>query len=417
MKNVLVFCLLLFVSPVSAQQARFVPVQKDREFRELVPRLSNEATEQLLREDSNVLYYTIAEMPRSFQFAGNNGRARTGFRWFGHNFSGDNDPVFHSSLQPHGRGGNANVDFPWRADVPGGTHRCRNVTSFKAMWLPPREDGNGRKPIVWFYQNLPNPISSAGFDPAYGWVFPRGTRFFEFLVQYGPTGYAYVFEIRERERNIDGWSVEVYRPFPTAASLAERIKAVRPAWESQPHLFRLVSHLENADTLESRVLRDRNRTQTAFAVRAGYDAMPAIGDDDLVAELLMTTQFQPCAGYAWKMAGGLTANAAGFEEDTFHVVPSRYDGAFISVDRDGCMKCHESTNVHARLFDQGRGWYGYVSGSDGILSFSIVDVTAIGVRDNKPVAWRRELLQNGWLERYDPSRHSTEIYKTIPGVK
>jgi hypothetical protein len=409
---------LIFATSTTAQ-VRIVSADKDKMYREFIPDLADDEAEAILKDDPSTVYYSIKEMPRAFQFAGANGEIRTSFHWSGHNFSGDDDPMFHSSRRPHGEGGNANVFFPWRADVPGGTHRCGNVTSFKAMWLP--KQGNGKPyPIVWFHQNLRNPISGAGFDPAYGWIYPIGTRFFEVLVQHGPNGFSYVFEIRERRREATQWEVEVHRPFPTAASLAERIAELRPNWEEDPALTSLMQVLNDTSTVRYSKIEDRhNNDIRAFHVAAGTDRLPEIKNDDLVAELLQTTAFKYAKGEAWKPGNDKSppAFAASFEGKTFHVVPSGYDGTFLGTDSKSCMKCHESTNVHARLFSRVHGWYGYVGGSDGIISFTIADPRYIRADGrNGPVQFREAFVNAGMIERFDPARHVNQVYRRIQGL-
>ena len=420
----LVTCICWFDNTAFAQ-ARLMSEAKDRDLRSFIPDLVDDEAERILKEDPSTVYYSIQEMPRAFQFAGGNGRIRTSFHWAGFNFSGDNDPPFYSSSRPHGTDGNANVDFPWRMDTPGGTHRSRNVTSFKACWLPKYRDGDGKTkpyPIVWFTQNLQNPISGSGFDPAYGWIHPSGTRFFEVLLQYGPNGMAYVFEIRERRREIDLWEVEIHRPFPTAQSLAARVKELRPNWQSVPQLNRYVGHLEDNTTVKRATIEDRvNRTQRAFHVAAGVDLLPDVGDDDLVSELLMTTQFGLAGGEAWKIGNDSSppAFAASYEGRGFNIVPAGYDGTFMGTDRKSCMKCHESTNVHARLFDRGRGWYGYVSGSDGIISMTLADPRTIQANGagQAPVRWRESFVQTGMVEQFNAQRHPNTVYRRIKGLK
>lgn len=410
---------LLLLTNIATAQVRIVNEEKDRMYREFIPKLADADVEKILKEDPSTIYYSIAEMPRAFQFAGANGEIRTSFHWSGFNFSGDNDPMFHSSQRPHGEGGNANVFFPWRADVPGGTHRCTNVTSYKALWLPKQSNGRAM-PIVWFHQNLRNPISGAGYDPAYGWIYPIGTRFFEVLLQIGPNGNAYVFEIRERRREATQWEVEIYRPFPTAASLAARVQELRPDWQDDPDLTKLMDVLADSNSVRKASIVDRhNNDIRAFAVTAGFDSLPEVKNDDLVAELLMTTPFQYSNGETWKPATSQSppAFAAGFEGKTFHVVPSHYDGTFLGTDSKSCVKCHESTNVHARLFSRVHGWYGYVSGSDGIISFTIADPRYIRANgSNGPVAFRESFVQAGMIERYDPNRHTSDSYRRIKGL-
>lgn len=412
---------LFFVLSAFASGQQIMSEQKEQSLRALVPVLPDETDDYILHEDETTVFYTLAEMPRAFQFAGNNGLTRTGFHWAGHNFSGDNNAPFFSSSQPHGRDGNANVDFPWRMDTPGGTHRSPNVFSFKAFWNPKKEDGS-KWPVVIFTQNLFNPISGQRFDPAWGWVFPEGFRIYEVLYEKDPDGRNHVFEVRRRERRLDSWDVEVYRQFPTAVTLAESVKQLQPDWQNRPDLVRLVAHLENPDTPRRATIEDRvNRSKRAFHIASGVDVIPDINDDALTTRLLTTTPFKYSSGEVWKPArdGVPPTFYPHYEGNKFHVVPAKNDISFLGGDSKSCMNCHVSTAVHARVFDQGRGWYGYVSGSDGIISWHPVEPRTIAANGNGNAGfqWRTSFGKAGIIALYDSNKHPDTVYRRIKGVK
>lgn len=401
---------------------RIMSAEKEAALKAIIPHVADKDDERIIHQDTSTVFYTIREMPRAFQFAGGNGRVHTSFHWAGHNFSGDNNSPFFSASKPHGRGGNANIDFPWRMDVPGGTNRTENVESFKAFWLP-KAQGGRQWPVVWFTERLRNPISGGGTDPAYRWVFPVGTKFYEFITQRSPEGYDYVFEIRKRTREEKEWAIEIYRPFPTATRLAAAIKSKEPEWQRQPALITLVKHLETPGTVRTATIEDKaNRNKRAFFVRSGIDRIPPINNDDLVLKLLTETTFTYSNGEAWKAGnkGESSAFAPSFSGKGFHVVPSGYDGTFLGSTRQSCMRCHESTNVHARVFDRGRGWYGYVSGSDGIISWNPMEPRYIARNGNgnARVVFRTAWTQSGLIEKFrDNTRHPPSMYRQIKGLK
>lgn len=412
----LIAMLLLAVPAVTFGQ-RIVTPELDRTLRSLVPDLEDEKLEKMLRTDPSVVYYTINEMPRAMQAGGSNGSVRLGFHRVDHNFSGDDDPTFHSSRRPHGEGGNANIDFPWRMDVPGGTHRCTNVTSFKAFLLPKQSDGRPW-PIVWFHRNLENPISGAGFDKGYAWLFPKDTRFFEFIVQTSPEGHSYVFEVRERIRMSDYWDVEVYRPFPTLGSYIDGIKKLRPNWRDNQDLVDYLSAVKKSDVV-GQTLTDKylNRSKSAFSVTAGVSVMPDCKDNQLTYDLLVKSVWQASMGEVWDY-GDHDAHAPSYEGDGFQIVPKGYDGTYLGTDANSCMNCHESTNTHARVFDRERGWYGYVSGSDGIISWHPCEPSSLGKGEvGRRAVWRRTFVEAGIWAQYDPAKHPAEMYTRIPSIK
>ena len=60
-------------------------------------------------------------------------------------------------------------------------------------------------------------------------------------------GTLYPFEVRTRTRTVDGWTNDVYRPFPKATDLADAIEARRgekPEWESSSALTAVSSNIE-----------------------------------------------------------------------------------------------------------------------------------------------------------------------------
>ena len=392
MRYLTILVVLLGGATIADGQVQLHSAKEIQSMRDLLPAI--EEGDDNINEvvaDPTTMWYTLGTMPRAYWNSGS-------YHWAGYNISGDNQGPFFEQSKPHGMGGNANIDFPWRMGVAGGTHRTSNVDTYKFMWLP--KDSAGKpKPVVWFPKNLSGPLGSS---VGYAWVFPIGTTFGEVLyMKHGR--YNYVFEVRTRTRESGEWAVEIYRPFPSKDSLIEalgREPQTRPVTALQTHL----------KTYEGRMYQQsdkQNRSRRAFTGTARVDVLPAL-PADTVAKLLMTTEFTSALGEEWVPTS----------KQDFHIVPGKYDGAFLGSDRGSCMQCHESTNVAARTFDSDRGWYGFVGGSDGILSWNpIAPGSQSKNGGNVPARMRRSFVRAGIVEQYSPSKHSKDNYRVITGLK
>lgn len=389
------WCLVLFCGATACGQ--LMPAAKVERLRRYFPQVEDESLQQVLN-DPQLILYTDAEMPRAYQI------------WDGA-FQGVHSSHYNISAgaeeqaKGHGEGGNGNVEFPW--DAAGGTHRCDNLFVVRFLQLPTH---NGRRlPIVWHRQRLRGDQS-----PGYCWTYPNGTLFGEVLSMRGPNGYNYTFELRTRTKLGSVWVPNVYRPFPTATSLAERIKHLRPNWQFQPALARAIAHLENPQpALHLARLADTNHPgRREFDQTMGVDTLPPLGDDRLVEELLQTTPFSSCEGEYWRVGLNRRATHAPTTQAAWHIIPRNYDGGFISVDQASCARCHASANRHVDDFDFGRDWYGRVRGSDRIFSFHPFDPATVSANGYPmPVRMRSELVQAGLLERFRSARHPASLYQ------
>jgi hypothetical protein len=98
----------------------------------------------------------------------------------------------------------------------------------------------------------------------------------------------------------------------------------------------------------------------------------------------------------------------------FSLVCAGYEGTFLGTTRDSCSNCHRDTLKAARAFDRFRGWYGRVRGSDEILSWH--PVSPASVSRNGFTFWpalRREFVEAGIVERYEPTRHPAGRYTIL----
>lgn len=359
--------------------AQFVSPEKEKVLRSLIP------DEQIANEPRLILY-TEREMPRAYQFAGP-GQYLAGVHDAYHNISGDAD----EAAKGHGRGGNGNVEFPWRE--PGGTDKTAGVNSFKGIVLP---EG---KPIVWFTNDVgPHCDNNLNVTRVYDWRFPVGTKIFEVLT-WKIGRHDYPFEMRIRERLADKWAVDILRPFPTAESLLAALDAMPEADETP-----IVRHLRsNPQGLPVRTLADTNhRSSMAINVRAAVDTLPEI-PDDLVVKLLSKRPFESALGVHWR--GDSYAPSGG-------ITPVGYDGTFLGTDQTSCKRCHESALQHVDEFDAPRNWYGRIRGcSDQILSFHPFEPSCISGNGGHVPARIRNIPVV--IERYDASRHAKADYTEL----
>ncbi len=376
----------------SSRPARLVSQQQEDHLRSSLPKVDDPAVQRML-DDPTLILYTDREMPRAYQFWSGD---LQGVHLASYNISaGDGEPF-----------GNGNREFPWGA--PAGTHRTKNVSSFRFLWLPRDEDGKPL-PVVWHRKRLPGDSSTG-----YAWLFPVGTVVGEVLLMRGPDDIRCTFEMRTRTRESDSWGVDVFRPFPRAVDLAERIKQLRPNWQENESLVALCRHLEEPVEFDTHTLSDRQPGRRTFSQSAGIDNLPELTDNQLVSELLTKTVFRSALGGHWKMDASGNKAFAPTTTAAFHIVPANYDAGFVEVDRQSCMRCHETVNQSVDRFDSLREWYGRIRGSDGIFSFHPFSLDSLS--DNgfgRSIQMRKELVDGGVLEEFDPALHRNSVYPTI----
>lgn len=377
---------------VSAPPFRLVSAERDSLLRQFFPKVENSELRRILA-DPELIVYTEEEMPKAYQF-------------FDGAFPGVHSAMYNISANGSEPFGNGNREFPWSSPV--GTHRSSNVGSFRFLYLP--RDAQGRPwPVVWYSQVAPGESSYS-----YAWTFPVGAVVGEVLTMRGPDDHDYTFELRVRRREVGFWEVDVLRPFPTAKSLAKRIRQLRPDWQSQPQLELVCNHLEAAKSMPILTLTDSQPNKRAFTQTLAVDDLPALGDDKLVAQLLQTTVFRSATGENWReLAWGMSPRAP-TTQAAFHVIPANYDAGFVSVDSKSCARCHDTVNEPVRSFNAGRDWYGRIRGSDGIFSFHPFALSSIsGNGYSAPVQMRTELQSAGIVSQFDPRIHTSDRYQQL----
>lgn len=284
------------------------------------------------------------------------------------------------------------------------------------FWHVPRRDGK-LLPVVW-WRRQPN-----GLTNRIEWVFPAGTVLGELLFIVGPEGRWVPFEIRTRRRTVDGWESDAYRPFPTAASLADAIEArrgERPEWASSAELDALVAHLRNPATLVPAKLQATNFASAFPALEGAKDPLPALADPSILEALLLDTPFRSARGVPWKQHGGLTAWAA-TTDAPFSIVPRGYNAGVLSVDDTTCERCHRDAGRPFKDWYPNILAYGELWGGDESFSWhpfdaaSFVDAKGDVVEfnhDNRRM--RSDFVGAGLIVKFDPAVHGSDVWRDIP---
>lgn len=292
-----------------------------------------------------------------------------------------------------------------------------DVTNVEVVdfWQPPQANGAVLPVVQW--KRDPNQ-----YTHRIEWMFPAGTVFGEliFMVE---GGVKYPFEIRTRTRTLDGWTVDAYRPFPTAAQFADAIEARRTAraeWANSAALTALVSQLRSGGLSAFHVAG--THFQGAFVPReSGMDTLPAMTgtDAELVHELLMTTPFKSSRGVYWKSTSGMKAWAAG-AAGTGSIVPKGYNAAAIEVDDTSCSSCHRDAGRPFKTWYDNILAYGELWGNDEIFTWhpftlnKFVDANGEVVNfnyDNREI--RPDFVAAGLIAPYSANTHPASIYKRI----
>lgn len=250
--------------------------------------------------------------------------------------------------------------FPFRKAA--GTDDVTNVKVLN-FWAPPKKNGKAL-PVKWWQE------SSRG---RWHWVFPVGTVFGEVLYEQAPNGQWIVFEVRTRKRYLDGWEPNLFRPYPTADSLAAAITQRRPQWARTPDLQRLVAQLRNKDSLVATRLVSEAYGKVFPPVDGALDTLPDVTDKDLIVELLTQAPFKSVEGAIWKENGkGLETYGPASAGD-FNVVPKGYKMGMIQTNEVSCNRCHVETGHPLGDFEFDIILYGEVWGEDRIFTWHLFE--------------------------------------------
>ncbi len=245
------------------------------------------------------------------------------------------------------------------------------------------------------------------------WVYPIGTIVGEVLFivdgdKLLPS------EIRTRTRQPTGWSMNAYRPFPTAVSLAAGVKSHRPDWANVPDLRALVDVLEDNTTLTPKTLAARAALAPTYRQDGWLDVLPDFGDAPLVRELLKTTPFVSVYDTAWKENGTKKTYAAATASN-LSIVPNNYSGGLLQVTDDACMRCHKEGGRLVSEFYDALYLYGELWGKDGIFTFHPFDESRYpelrSNDENRSIDPRLRAM--GVFEEYDPRKHTAPLYPPL----
>lgn len=395
----LFFLGVFFSVTLAADPLKMLPAAKEAEYRNHLPTVSDPEINWLLKDPRTVLYDADAIVPGYQDSMG----YPKGFR------PNTLQQILIDGAVPGGwaklfetRG---RFHFPFGT---GGADLCDNMKKFN-FWAPPLEGGHEIPVAYW----------KTSWSRVH-WVFPVGTRIGEVLLVNFPDSDSLVFEVRVRTRLIDGWDNQVYRPFPTATDLAERIKKDNIQWELNPNLSQIVKHLENNQTLVARTLEAPFFPGTFETSKGHLDILPAFEDMAFVKRLLKESVFQNVAGKVWKKNGEQETYAASTEA-AFSIVPRRYDGGMLKVDNTSCKRCHDQGGRQIENFYHVMQAYGELWGEDQIFSWHPFenkqfvlpngDVTNFN-NDNRRI--RKDLLESGLVKQISPSQFSTDKYQALP---
>jgi cytochrome c5 len=341
----------------------FLNKEASKEIAKIIPSISNKELESYLKS-SSALYYNDDTMPKAHQdFEGA--------------LLGLHSPRYNISANYSEPYGNGNVEFPW--GTPGGLHRVKKIQGIKFLKLP-KEEKIKYVPYT---------------DGSYDWYFPNGTIVGEVLFQ-EINDKLIAYEIRTRTKNDGKWRGNIFRPYPSAEDLVKTIKSKFPNYKQDEELKNLVEHLVSNSNLETYKL-ENDHPNKVFSAKADIDFLPEISSEKVVT-LLTNKEFVSAAGINWKESS-FPASAPSTKAKA-HIVPQNYDGGFIAVDSQTCMKCHETTNQHVNKFEASRDWYGRIRGNDGIFSFHIFSPSSISYDGiGRQIRLNQELVDMDLLER------------------
>lgn len=334
----------------------FVKPDVLRPFKDALPRVDDPATQAVMNA-ADTMWYDEESMVFLYQDSVETvtgGRANCVGRKVGER---NRDNVIGKLLGYFG------PDFRFKAPfrTAAGTDKVTNVKVFN-FWAPPKQAGRPL-PVKWWKK------SSRG---RWHWVFPVGTVFGEVLYQRAPDGRWLVFELRTRTRYLDGWAVDMFRPYRTAAELASAIVAKRPGWESDTNLARVVRHLQDGSNLQPASMTSEAYHKVFPEIRGALDLVPEIADKALLAELLTGPAFQSVEGAVWKEHGSLETYAPSSTAD-FGIVPKGYDMGLIPVNEVSCNRCHEHTGHPLADFEFDIILYGEMWGEDRIFTWHLFE--------------------------------------------
>lgn len=272
--------------------------------------------------------------------------------------TGENSSVPDIRLLMNYFGPDKKFRFPFRTAA--GTDESPGVKVVN-FWKPASQDGKVL-PVKWW---------KASNRGRWHWIHPVGTLFGEVLMIQDEKGEFYPFEIRTRTRYLQGWDVNVFRPFQFATQLVDKIKSLRPDWRQSSTLAKALQHLQNPDTVKPFTLSASDHLKPTFEeVNGALDLIPDFGDNNLVRELLTTTSFKTVEGRIWRENDKFETYAPS-SSSAFSIVPQNYTIGVIPVNEISCARCHDQTGRALKDFEFRVQLYGEVWGEDNIFTWHL----------------------------------------------
>ncbi|MBY0371839.1 hypothetical protein K2X33_14235 [bacterium] len=283
------------------------------------------------------------------------------------------------------------------------------------FWKLPR-DGKDLLPVVWWKRHPSN------FHTRYHWMFPVGTVFGELIFIKNGSSDSYIYEIRTRVRKADGWTVDVFRPFPTSddfLNALENKRRERSSWQTSSAITNLVDYTRTLSSQVTETLQPYNFKSAFTSVQGGVDYLPAVDDPQILIDLLKETGFQSTKGKYWKQTGGVSSWAPSTKAD-FHIVPKNNSAAFFEVSDTFCNRCHQDAGRPIKDYYFDVQLYGEIWGEDEIFSWHpfdakyFVDASGSVVNfGNENRKFRSDFVNAKVLQEYNPSVHPSSRYKQI----
>lgn len=301
--------------------------------------------------------------------------------------------------------------------VPGGLHRCTNVSSIKKFVLPDRPKGTmpnvpGDQCPALFYddelEGFADPDNTVtGFD----YTFPKGMVFLEPIAVDDPIAKQhYICIIRARIRMDNYWDTQSVGPVRTADECRQLIAKLQPHWRNDPLTKAFMAHLNNTQ-LTTMILQTKTpgnsnfgtKPSEAFNVIAKVDTPPPLSRELIIG--ILHNEFRENSGYDWKPGCAFPTTS-----EDFFFVPKNSDLAFVPNDPISCARCHEQVQISARRHDPDNGKSGWGPGSkEGVISFSHVEPSTLTDTPNPNVVPRKLWLDTGII-----AEHTRKNSKTFP---
>jgi len=367
-------------------------------YRAALPKVGYERLDKILKSNAT-LFWDKATMPPAYQdVVGDGGGLPFGARL---NSTG------RSLIVPEGKKlfseDGKSWSFPFGHTA--GTDDSTNAFIVNFMSLPAE---NGKLlPVVY---RVETGTKQSFPIKRWNWSYPRGTVVGEIILVKDGTKLV-TTEIRMRERYADKWATNVFRPFPTAKSLASALKQKNPSFATVPALKSAVDALENNTTLTAKKIGSP-AFSNLVALEGAVDApLPDLGDDALVRDLLQTTTFVSAYGTAWKTNGTQKAfGATGSTSAKLSLTPNRFDTGLLEVRETTCEKCHNQGGYFIGDLVDAAVLYGDVWGVDRIFSFHPFDPSRIDASGNENRVVRPAFASAGMVVRYDAAQHPATRY-------